>query len=157
MAAASRADDQVILCQGGAFVLQCFLRGLSKHDICETKLIDWYGFAIVLFFFDDGPRFFFAGIDASVLVLDCLFKLALVGSSKTLAIIHSNAILVAKQSESRHTGAVSLECVGLAVDDKVLAVKILHGGISDCSCHCSLGQFLWISRGWYCNATDSSC
>jgi hypothetical protein len=32
--------------------------------------------------------------------------------------------------ESRHTGAISLERVGLAVDDKVGAIEVLHGGIS---------------------------
>jgi hypothetical protein len=105
-----------------------------------------------MFFFQSlfgGPRIFFDGIDASMFVLDCFFELTLVGSLKALAIIHLDTILVAEGLKSWHTGAVSLESVGLAVDDEIVAIKILHGGISDCLCHCNLGKCTWIGRGCY--------
>jgi hypothetical protein len=51
-----------------------------------------------------------------------LFELAFVDSSRTLAVIHSNAILVAEGSKSWHTGTIGLESDGLATDDKEFAL-----------------------------------
>jgi hypothetical protein len=60
-----------------------------------------------------------------VFVLDCFFELTLVGSSKTLAIILLDTILVAEGSESQHTGAISLESDGFSVDDESVAKAAL--------------------------------
>jgi hypothetical protein len=46
--------------------------------------------------FFDKLRIFSTSIDATVFVLDCFLELTLVGSSKDLAIIHSDTILVAE-------------------------------------------------------------
>jgi hypothetical protein len=72
---------------------------LCVDDIGRTDAVDWCGFAIIVVFFSsffDKLRIFSTSIDATVFVLDCFLELTLVGSSKDLAIIHSDTILVAE-------------------------------------------------------------
>jgi hypothetical protein len=78
----------------------------------------------------------------SVLVFDGSLDNSSVCIAETLAIICSSAILVAEGLKSRHTDAFGLERVGLALDDKVLTIEILHGGVSDCFSDCNLGKRL---------------